>query len=105
LLFAGLLGETDVFELMSDADIVRMVSTVGNEADSDEDEADDFQPCTITVEHALEHAKALSEFSMSRPDLFGAQQVNAFLDAQRSLAQVLSGGKRQTSLLGFFAQR
>jgi hypothetical protein len=73
-------------------------------ADSDEDEADDFQPCTITVEHALEHAKALSEFSMSRPDLFGAQQVNAFLDAQRSLAQVLSAGKRQTSLLGFFAQ-
>jgi hypothetical protein len=41
---------------------------------------------------------------MSRPDLFGAQQVNAFLDAQRSLAQVLSAGKRQTSLLGFFAQ-
>lgn len=37
-----------------------MVST--DEADSDEDAADDFQPCTITVGHALERIQALSEF-------------------------------------------
>jgi hypothetical protein len=53
---------------------MRMVSTLGTDkADSDENAADDYQPCTIAVELAREHAQALSEFAMSRPDLFGAQ--------------------------------
>jgi hypothetical protein len=52
-----------------------MVSTLGTDkADLDENAADDFQPCTITVELALKHAQALSGFATSRPDLFGAQQ-------------------------------
>jgi hypothetical protein len=55
--------------------------------------------------HTPEHAQALPEFAMSQPDLFGAQQVNAFQDAKRALTQVLKAGKRQTSILGFFAQR
>jgi hypothetical protein len=82
-----------------------MVSMLGmDEADSDEDAGDDFQPCTIKVEHALEPLQALSEFAMPWPDLFGAQQVNAFLDAKRSLTNVSSSGKLQPSLLGIFAQ-
>jgi hypothetical protein len=82
-----------------------MASTLGtDEAHSDEDAAYDFHPCMITVEHTLEHAHAHSEFSMSRPDMLVSQQVNAFLDAQRSVTQVSSSGKLQTSGLGFFAQ-
>jgi hypothetical protein len=65
---------------------------------SDEDAADDFQPCTITVEHNLERVQARSEFAMLRPDLFEAQQVNAFLGARRSLTKVSSVGKRQTPI-------
>jgi hypothetical protein len=81
------------------------LSTLGtNEADSDEEAADDFQPCTITVEHALERVKSRSEFAMPRPDLFGAQQVNAFVDAKRSLTKLSSAGKRQMSRLCIFAQ-
>jgi hypothetical protein len=39
---------------MSDADIARTVSTLGtDEFDSDEDAADEFKLCTITVVHAL----------------------------------------------------
>jgi hypothetical protein len=48
--FVQLDGESEVFEVMSGADIVRIVSARGtDEADSDEDAADDVQPCTITV--------------------------------------------------------
>jgi hypothetical protein len=69
--FVQLNGEVEVLGVMRDADIVRMVSTQGtDEAESDEDAADDFQPCTITAQ-ALEYARALSEFAMSRPEQFG----------------------------------
>jgi hypothetical protein len=44
-----------------------------DEADSDEDAADDFQPCTIRLGHALERISALSEFAMSRPNIFGSR--------------------------------
>jgi hypothetical protein len=82
-----------------------MISMLGmDEADSYGDAGDNFQPCRIKVEHALERLQALSEFAMPRPDLFGAQQVNAFLDAKRLLTKVSSSGKRQPSLLGIFAQ-
>jgi hypothetical protein len=56
------------------------------------------------VAHALELIQALSERLTSGPDLFRAQKVNAFQDAERALTQVSSAGKRQTSLLGFFEQ-
>jgi hypothetical protein len=46
----------------------------------------------ITVANALEHAQALPDVPMSRPDLFGAQQVNAFQDAERALTHVSSAG-------------
>jgi hypothetical protein len=48
--FVQLDGESEVFEVMSDPDIVRIVCAQGmDEADSDEDAADNLQPCTITV--------------------------------------------------------
>jgi hypothetical protein len=58
----------------------------------------------ITAVHALEHAQDLSEFAMSRRDLFGAQQVYAIQDAERALTHVSSACKQQMSLLGFFEQ-
>jgi hypothetical protein len=66
---------------------------------SEEDAADDFQPCTITVEYTLMRVQTRSEFAMLRPDLFGALEVNVFLRAQRSLTKVSSVGKRQTPIL------
>jgi hypothetical protein len=99
-------GVSEVCKVMSDADIVRMVSTQGtDEADSDhEDAADDFQPCTKTVAQTLKYVQALSEFAMSRPDQSGAEQVNALQDARRALTKLSSTAKKQTSLLGFLAQ-
>jgi hypothetical protein len=102
--------DNDVFEIMSDADIVRMVSTLCTDvADSDEDATYDYLarlPCTALHEPggARPRTRTGTEFAMSRPDLFGSQQVNTFQDAKRALTQVSSAGKRQTSLVSFFAQ-
>jgi hypothetical protein len=91
--FVQLDGESEVFEVTSDGDILRMVSTQGkNEADSDKDTAEGFQPCTITVAQALEYAQAFSEFAMPRPDRLRAEQVNALQDARRALTKLSSTG-------------
>jgi hypothetical protein len=67
----------------------------------------DYSECNPKV-NAVDHGTALAEYvngKRSRDQVAvttpGKSTVNAFLDAQRSLAKALSGGKRQTSLLGF----
>jgi hypothetical protein len=57
------------------------VGTSGtDETHSDEVSAGDFQPCMNKVAQALAYVQALFEFAMSRPDQFGAEQVNALQD-------------------------
>jgi hypothetical protein len=65
----------------------------------------EYSECNPKV-NAVDHGAALAEYvngKRSRDQVAvttsGKSTVNAFLDAQRS--KVLSGGKRQTSLLGF----
>jgi hypothetical protein len=93
--------ESEVFEVER-SDILRMVSTQStDEAGSDENATDNFQPCSITVTQALEHAWSLTGFAMTRPDQFGDERVNALQDAHSEVTKLSSAGKKQTSLLDF----
>jgi hypothetical protein len=70
-------GEDEVFEAMTDDEIVwkivQVVDTHGtDDADSNEDEADDCQACKVTTAQAMGLAAELHDFVLSHPDQFVA---------------------------------
>jgi hypothetical protein len=103
-------GEDEVFEAMTDDEIVRkivqMVDTQGTDgADSNEDEADDCQACKVTTAQAMGLAAELHDFVLSHPDQFVAEQADVLQGLQRQMAKMFLADKRQTYMTLFFGAK
>jgi hypothetical protein len=103
-------GEDEVFEAMTDDEIVwkivQMVDTQGtDDADSNEDEADDCQACKITTAQAMGLAAELHDFVLSHPDQFVAEQADVLQGLQRQMAKMCLADKRQTYMTSIFGAK
>jgi hypothetical protein len=103
--FCELDGEHEVFQELSDEQIVKMVQP--DNADivcSDEDEDKDSVPSGTTVASALLHIQQLQDFALSRPELLTPESVRALHTMHHDLQRHRSQQQRAGSITSVFAR-
>jgi hypothetical protein len=90
-------GENEASEEMSDAEIVRLVSSERTkDADSDEDVQDQFQGPQVSAADAAMSLLQVRDLMMCYPNKFGAADVNRVEHLSRELSMSVEGKKQAT---------
>jgi hypothetical protein len=88
-----------VFEALSVDGIVRNVTTLHSEqADSDEDEEDNFVEPSLNASQAIDCARDLPEYVMAVPEAFAPADVKALDDTMHKMMHVSFQKKTQPTL-------
>jgi hypothetical protein len=101
--FCELEGEREVFEELTDEEIVCMVQSNNVDiADSDEDEHDDHVPTTTKVTDALLWAQQLQDYAFANPEYFSPESVQALRTIHDNLQQLRLDVQTATAISSYF---